>query len=59
MQSTQIAPELGTPEPDQVCQLLTALGDWGVAEELGEPAQVLDFYADRAYDAYRLLAHAA
>ncbi len=47
------------PEPESVLRLLTALGDWGEAEEQGVPTPLLDQLAYRALDAYEDIAAAA
>ncbi|MDA0676531.1 MAG: hypothetical protein O2788_00815 [Chloroflexi bacterium] len=40
------------PSLDSVKRLLTALGEWGVAEEKGVPMPALSLLAENAMDAY-------
>ena len=46
-------------DSEQVSALLTALGDWGVAEEKGESQQKLATFAGRALSALRTVQKAA
>ena len=47
------------PSVDSVKRLLTALGEWGAAEEKGVPAPALSLLAENAMDAYLNVAAAA
>jgi hypothetical protein len=47
------------PNLDSVKRLLTALGEWGAAEEKGVPMPALNLLAENAMDAYLNVASAA
>jgi hypothetical protein len=47
------------PSLDSVKRLLTALGEWGAAEENGMPLPALNMLAENAMDAYLNVAAAA
>ena len=46
-------------ENDRIRRLLTALGEWGVAEVEGANEPTLELLADRALDAYKDVAAVA